>query len=64
MSTPLDLLVSEFATAEEAEAYDRWFCAKVARALADPRPAIPHDQAMASIRAKLDAKIREKTRAA
>ena len=63
MGTPLDPLVSEFATAEEAEAYDRWFRARVARSLADPRPSIPHDEAMASIRAKLDAKIRDKTRA-
>lgn len=64
MATPLDPLVSEFATAEEAEAYDRWFRAKVARSLADPRPSIPHDEAMARIRAKLDAKIRDKTSAA
>ena len=63
MGTPLDPLVSEFATAEEAEAYDRWFRARVARSLADPRPSIPHDEAMASIRAQLDAKIRDKTRA-
>lgn len=57
-STPLDPLVSEFATAEEAEAYDRWFRARVEASLADPRPSIPHDEAMASIRAKLDAELR------
>ncbi|MEX3982807.1 antitoxin [Paraburkholderia sp. EG287A] len=56
MSAPLDPLVSEFASAEEAEAYDRWFRAKVEASLADPRPSIPHDEAMASIQAKLDAK--------
>lgn len=62
MSMPLDPLLSAFATAEEAEAYGRWFRAKVEKALADPRPGIPHDEAMASIRHKLEAKIREKTR--
>jgi hypothetical protein len=59
MSTPIDPLVSEFATAEEAEQYDRWFRAKVERALADPRPSIPHDEAMARIQVKLDAQIRK-----
>ena len=49
----LDPIVSEFDTEEEAEAYDRWFRAKVEASLADPRPPIPHDEAMARIRAKL-----------
>ncbi|MDR5783427.1 stability determinant [Caballeronia sp. LZ065] len=62
MTTPLDPIVSEFATVEEAEAYDKWFREKVRRSMADTRPRIPHDEAMARIRAKLDAKIREKER--
>jgi hypothetical protein len=37
---------SDFATPEEAEAYDRWFREKVAASLADPRPPIPHAEAM------------------
>lgn len=49
MSTPLDPLVPEFATTEEAEAYDRWFRAKVEKSLADPRLGIPHDQVMAEV---------------
>ncbi|WP_433703747.1 type II toxin-antitoxin system RelB family antitoxin [Paraburkholderia sacchari] len=53
---------SEFATPQEAEAYDRWFRAKVKASLADPRPSIPQDEAMASIRIKLEAKIRETQR--
>lgn len=50
----LDPIVSEFATTEEAEAYDVWFRAKVERSLADTRPPIPHDEAVARIDAVLD----------
>lgn len=46
----LSPIVSEFETEEEAEAYDRWFRAKVERSLADPRPGIPHDQVMAEMK--------------
>jgi hypothetical protein len=35
-----------FATAEEAEDYDRWFRAKVHAALNDPRPTISHEDVM------------------
>ena len=52
----LDPIVSEFETEEEAEAYDRWFRAKVEASLADTRPGIPHDQVIAEI----DAIIAEK----
>ena len=48
-------VVSEFGTTEEAEAYDRWFRAEVQASLDDPRPSIPHDQAMARIRATIEA---------
>lgn len=61
MSTPLDPLISEFATAEEAEAYDRWFRAEVQASLDDPRPGIPHDQVMAEAEALIEA--RRKARA-
>jgi hypothetical protein len=59
MSTVLSPIVSEFATAEEAEAYDRWFRAKVQASLDDPRPNIPHDQVMAEMQKLLDDKKRE-----
>jgi hypothetical protein len=62
MPTPLDPIVSEFATVEEAEAYDQWFREKVRRSMADTRPRIPHDEAMARIRVKLEAMIKEKER--
>jgi hypothetical protein len=45
---------SEFGSAEEAAAYDEWFRKKVEEALADPRPPVPHDEAMARIRATLE----------
>ena len=56
----LSPIVSEFETEEEAEAYDKWFRAKVEASLADPRPGIPHDEAMAG----LDAIIATKRAAA
>lgn len=49
MTTVLSPIESEFATVEEAEAYDRWFRAKVRASLADKRPTIPHDQVMADM---------------
>jgi hypothetical protein len=45
---------SEYATSEDAAAYDAWFRAKVARAMASTRPAIPHDQVMAAAQAAID----------
>lgn len=48
MST-LSPIESEFATTEEAEAYDRWFRAKVRASLADKRPNLTHDTAMAEM---------------
>lgn len=58
MSTVLSPIESEFATAEEAEAYDRWFRAKVQASLDDQRPSIPHDQVMATLREIIEAKRR------
>ena len=57
--TKLTPIESEFATTEEAEAYDTWFRAKVEAALADPRLGIPHDRVMAEMQAIID---RRKTR--
>jgi hypothetical protein len=48
MST-LSPIESEFATTEEAEAYDRWFRAKVRASLADKRPSLPHDTVMSEM---------------
>lgn len=58
MSTQLDPRVSEFETQEQADSYDRWFRQRIERSLADPRPAIPHDEAMARVRAVIEAKRR------
>lgn len=46
----LSPIVSEFETQEQADAYDKWFRAKVQASLDDPRPSIPHDEVMAEMR--------------
>jgi len=45
----LDPLIYEFDSVEEEEKYTAWLRAKVEKALADPRPAIPHDEAVARL---------------
>lgn len=50
----LDPRVSEFDTEEQAASYDRWFRAKVQASLKNDRPRIPHDEAMARIRATIE----------
>ena len=54
----LDPIESEFASTEEAEAYDVWVRAKVREALDDPRPGIPHEQVMAEMQAIIDGKAK------
>ncbi|MFS2221403.1 stability determinant [Pantoea sp. B65] len=56
MTTKLSPIVSEFETQEQADSYDRWFRAKVEEAINSTKPRIPHDQAMAEIRSRLEAK--------
>lgn len=55
----LSPIVSEFETEEQASSYDRWFRRKVEASLADPRPAVPHDQAMARVAAAIEAAKRK-----
>jgi hypothetical protein len=45
----LSPIESEFASTEEAEAYERWFRAKVEASLADPGPPVPHAKVMAEL---------------
>ena len=47
-------IISEFDTPEEQAAYEAWLRAKVAASLADPRPPVPHDEAMAEIDAIIE----------
>lgn len=54
MSTALSPLVSEFDTVEQEASYTAWLRTKVAASLADPRPAIPHDEVMAEMDALID----------
>ena len=49
--TPIE---SEFATSEDAAAYDAWFRAKVERAMASTEPGTPHDIVMAEMQAIID----------
>ena len=60
---PLDPIVSEFATEEQAASYDSWFRAKVQASLDDKRASVPHVEAMARIRATIDA-VRQKPKRA
>jgi hypothetical protein len=48
--TPIE---SEFADSDEEAAYDAWFRAKVEESLSDPRPSVPHDEAMAWIKQRM-----------
>ena len=52
--TDLTPIESEFATSEDAAAYDAWFRSKVERAMASTAPKIPHDQVMAEMRAIIE----------
>jgi hypothetical protein len=52
-----------FATAEEADAYDRWYRAKVQKSLDDPRPGIPHEEVMAEVTAIIEAKLESRRKA-
>lgn len=54
MNAVFSPLVSEFETAEQEASYTAWLKAKVAASLADPRPAIPHDEVMAEMDALID----------
>lgn len=56
---PLDPLIYEFDTEEQAASYDRWFRAQVQAAIDDPRPSVPHDEAMARVRATIQAAKRK-----
>ncbi|HKX79301.1 MAG TPA: stability determinant [Novosphingobium sp.] len=49
-------IVSEFATPEDAAAYEVWLKAKVAASLADVRPPVAHDEAIARVRKIIEAK--------
>ena len=53
MTTALSPIESEFATAEEAEAHDRWFREEIDAALREANAPgavfIPHDQVMAEM---------------
>lgn len=59
-SNKLDPIISEFETEEEAAEYDRWFHAKVQASLDDTSPDIPHDEAMARVKAAIKAAAKKR----
>jgi len=50
----LSPIESEFDSTEDAEAYDRWFRAKVQASLDDGGPNVPHATVMAELDALID----------
>jgi hypothetical protein len=60
MSVPLDPLIFEFETEEQALRYDGWFRTKVEQALTSVAPRLPHDEAVARIEALLATKRAER----
>ena len=42
----------------DPDAYDAWFRAKLREAMEDPRPSVPHAQAMQDVQAAIDRKRR------
>lgn len=52
--TKLTPIESEFATTEDAEAYDAWFRATIEARMLSKTPGIPHDEAMARMQAIID----------
>lgn len=50
----LDPIISEFATDEDAEAYDKWYREQVEAGLASKGPWIPHAEVKARTKAILD----------
>jgi len=49
----LSPIESEFASTEEAEAYDVWFRAKVREAMDDTTPPIPHDEVVRRVKSTI-----------
>lgn len=64
MNATVSPIVSEFATNEDAERYDRWFRAKVTASLGDGQPCIPHDQVMAEMEAIIEEAERKRRKSA
>ena len=54
MNAALSPIVSEFETEEQETSYNLWFKAKVEEAMHSEKPRLPHDAAMAKVRAMLE----------
>jgi len=51
---PIDPALTEHDSLEEAEAYDAWFRAEVQASLDEDAPSVPHDQAVAEMRERIE----------
>jgi len=60
VAAPSDSAICEFDAAEDEADYMAWLRAKVQRAMDDPRPRIPHAEAMARIRCSIEEVARER----
>ena len=54
MPNAISPIVSEFETEELEASYNQWFRAKVEEALHSEKPRLPHDAAMAKVKAMLE----------
>lgn len=61
--SPIDQSMTEAEEARNTAEYDQWLRAKVQAALDDPRPSIPHAEAMRQVRATIENAIRRKNQA-
>lgn len=50
----LDPIIYDFDTEEAALRYDDWFHAKIQKAINSTAPRLPHDEAMAEVKAMLE----------
>jgi hypothetical protein len=55
---PIDPALTEHSSLEEAQAYDAWFHAEVQASLDEDAPSIPHDQAVAEMRERIEQRKR------
>ncbi|MFK4448374.1 hypothetical protein ABH944_008432 [Caballeronia udeis] len=55
---PIDPALTEHSSLEEAHAYDAWFHAEVRASLDEDVPNIPHDQAIAEMRERIEQRNR------
>lgn len=56
MNTMFDPIVSEFENSDQEASYNSWFKTKIEKSLADTRPSIPHDEVVARLKKRREAR--------